>query len=59
VNFRLTLTVVSNKIIDLASKTINFSAENLYHPIEPDVAMSFEYLDIGRTYVRDASGSFV
>lgn len=52
------MTVVSNKIIDLASKTVNLSAEYLYRSIEPDVAMSFEYLEIKRTYVRDVSGSF-
>lgn len=50
--------MIGSKIINLASKTINLSAEYLYRSIEPGVAMSFEYLDIERTYVRDVSGSF-
>lgn len=50
--------MVSNKVVDLASKAVNFSTEYLYHSIEPDMAMSFENLEIRRTYVRDVSGSF-
>lgn len=45
--FGLTLIMVSNEVVNLASKTVNFSAEDLYRSIEPGMAMSFEYLDFG------------
>lgn len=59
VNTGLTLIMAGNEIIDLASKTINLSAEYFYHSIESGVTMSFEDLKVGRTYVKDVSGSFV